>query len=140
VSGATITRPALSQLMADAAARMFNRVIVTDPDRLSRDLVDGLVIERDLTTTGVEVTYLVQPAVRILERQIRGVIAEEERRKTRERPSRGLRAVATARYWTGGPPPYGYQLQATPSRRNQLAINPAEAAVIVEMIDAIIDH
>ncbi|MFN0026726.1 MAG: recombinase family protein [Acidimicrobiales bacterium] len=140
VSGATIARPALSQLMTDAAAHRFNRVIVTDPDRLSRDLVDGLVIERHLTTTNVQVIYLIQPAMGILERQIRGVIAEEERRKTRERTSRGLRAVATAGYWTGGPPPYGYQLQTTPTRRNQLAINPHQATVLVEIIDAVIDH
>ena len=37
--------------MAGATQRAFDRVIVTDPDRLSRDLVDGLVIERDLAAT-----------------------------------------------------------------------------------------
>ena len=138
-SGATLDRAALHALMAGATQRMFDRVIVTDPDRLSRDLVDGLVIERDLAATDTEVLYLVAPTMGILERQIRGVIAEEERRKIRERTTRGRRAVASAGYWPGGPPPYGFQLERQSSGRNRLAINPTEATVIVAMIDGIVD-
>ena len=140
VSGATTDRPALNQLLAAAERRELDRIVVTDPDRLSRDLVDGLSLERDLARFEVAITYLVQPTMGTLERQIRGVIAEEERRKIRERTSRGLRAVAAAGHWPGGPPPYGYQIHKNPDGRSDLAINPREAQVLIRMIDALVDR
>ncbi len=140
VSGATTDRPELNRLLADAARRTFDRVVVTDPDRLSRDLVDGLVIERKLAAFGVEVVYLVQPSMSTLERQIRGVIAEEERRKIRERTSRGLRAVAAAGHWPGGPPPYGYRIARNHGEHSTLEINDTEAATITRMIDELVDQ
>ena len=139
VSGATPDRPALNRLVSAAGENAFDVVVVTDPDRLSRDLVDGLVIERELASSAVEVVYLIQPAMSTLERQLRGVIAEEERRKIRDRVSRGQRSVAEAGYWPGGPPPYGYKLERAARGRARLAINPAEAAVITAIIDAFLD-
>lgn len=139
VSGATTERPALSLLMVGARASAFNMVVVTDPDRLSRDLVDGLIIERELAQAGIEVVYLIQPTMGTLERQLRGVIAEEERRKIRDRTSRGLRAVAAAGYWPGGPPPYGYRIDADPQGHSSLEIDADEAKVLVWMISALVD-
>ena len=63
ISGATTERPELNRLLADARRGDFDRVVVTDPDRLSRDLVDGLIIERDLAARDVEVVYLIQPSM-----------------------------------------------------------------------------
>lgn len=140
ISGATTERPELGRLIAAASRGLFNRVVVTDPDRLSRDLVDGLVIERDLTHLGVEVVYLIQPTMGTLERQIRGVIAEEERRKIRDRTSRGLRATAAAGGWPGGPPPFGYRIQSNDDGHSILVINNDEAAVLRHMIDALVDQ
>lgn len=137
-SGATTDRPALRRLLSSAADGVFDVVVVTDPDRLSRDLVDGLVIERDLASAGVEIVYLVQPAMSTLERQLRGVIAEEERRKIRDRTSRGLRARAAAGLWPGGPPPYGYRITRS-DRGAHLEIDPHEAAVLTAIIDAFVD-
>ncbi len=140
ISGATTDRPELSRLMSEAAQGTFDRVVVTDPDRLSRDLVDGLIIERDLATHSVEVVYLVQPSMGTLERQIRGVIAEEERRKIRERTSRGLRAIAEAGHWPGGAAPYGYRIVRDPQGHSSLALNESEAATIRRMIHALVDR
>jgi site-specific DNA recombinase len=139
-SGATTERPQLTRLLHDAERRTFDRVVVTDPDRLSRDLVDGLIIERDLAAQGVEVVYLIQPTMGTLERQIRGVIAEEERRKIRERTSRGLRTVAAAGHWPGGPPPYGYRIEKNSDGRSDLVVNDAEASNLIRMIDALVDR
>lgn len=138
-SGATLNRPALRDLTATAESNRFDRLIVTDPDRLSRDLVDGLIIERDLTRNNIDVVYLIQQTMGVLERQVRGIIAEEERRKIRERTIRGLRSRAESGDWAGGPPPYGYLLARQPSGRNRLQINPAEATVITTMINQIIN-
>ncbi|MGE0728430.1 MAG: recombinase family protein [Acidimicrobiia bacterium] len=140
VSGATIERPGLQRLLTGARAGDFDVVVVTDPDRLSRDLVDGLVIERELAGLNVEVVYLIQPTMGTLERQIRGVIAEEERRKIRERTSRGLRSVAASGHWPGGPPPYGYQIRRSENGHSALEVNDGEAATLVRMIDALVDR
>ena len=135
-----LTAPNSPGSSAAAELHAFEQVVVTDPDRLSRDLVDGLTIERDLARSDVEVVYLVQPTMGTLERQIRGVIAEEERRKIRERTSRGLRAVAQAGHWPGGPPPYGDLIERGEEGHSNLAVNPQEAAVVVAMIDALVDR
>jgi len=140
VSGATIHRPALQQLLQSASAGAFDVVVVTDPDRLSRDLVDGLVIERELARAEVGIVYLVQPTMSTLERQLRGVIAEEERRKIRDRMVRGIRAVAEAGYWPGGPPPFGYTVVRNEGEaHSRLVLNPHEADVIKAMIDQFVD-
>jgi site-specific DNA recombinase len=139
VSGATVERPALKNLIAGASAGEFDVVVVTDPDRLSRDLVDGLVVERELDQARVRTVYLVQPSMGTLERQLRGVIAEEERRKIRDRTSRGLRAVATEGSWPGGPPPYGYRISVDDTGgRRKPAIDPAESEVLRWMIDLLV--
>ncbi len=103
VTGATIDRPALQQLLRSARANAFDVVVVTDPDRLSRDLVDGLVLERELARADVSVVYLVQPTMSTLERQLRGVIAEEERRKIRDRMTRGIRSIRGGGLLARGP-------------------------------------
>jgi DNA invertase Pin-like site-specific DNA recombinase/rubrerythrin len=140
VSGATTERPELTRLLSLARSDSFDQVVVTDPDRLSRDLVDGLMVERELAAEGVGVVYLIQPSMGTLERQIRGVIAEEERRKIRERTSRGLRAVAAAGRWPGGPPPYGYRIERSADGHSDLVTRDEEAATITRMIDALVDR
>jgi len=65
------------------------------------------------------------------------VIAEEERRKIRDRTSRGLRAVAAAGFWPGGPPPYGYRLNRTADGRSSLVLNDHEASTLKRMIDVV---
>ena len=139
VSGATTNRPALNRLLALADKQAFQVVVVTDPDRMSRDLVDGLVIERTLAASAVDVVYLIQPSMSTLERQLRGVIAEEERRKIRDRVSRGQRAVAAEGSWPGGPPPYGYRITRSGRGRARLEINPDEAAVLTAIIAGFVD-
>jgi DNA invertase Pin-like site-specific DNA recombinase len=139
-SGATTDRTALQAMLADAARGTFDVVVVTDPDRLSRDLVDGLVIERELSRADVSVVYIVQPSMGTLERQLRGVIAEEERRKIRDRTSRGQRAVARDGHWPGGSPPYGYRIvQDATTGRSSLEICDHEADVLRWIIAAFVD-
>ena len=139
-SGGTIDRPALRLLSAGAAQRLFDVVVVTDPDRLSRDLVDGLTLERDLAASGIEVIYLIQPTMGTLERQLRGVIAEEERRKIRDRTMRGRRAITAAGFWPGGPPPFGYRIRSLDNGRSVLALDDKEANVLKAMVDCLVDE
>jgi site-specific DNA recombinase len=57
VSGVTLDRPALQQLIADCRAGKISAVITKDPDRLSRDFRQLIALYHIFQTTGVRVEY-----------------------------------------------------------------------------------
>jgi DNA invertase Pin-like site-specific DNA recombinase len=57
VSGVTLDRPALQQLIADCRAAKIGTVITKDPDRLSRDFRQLIALLHIFQTTGVRVEY-----------------------------------------------------------------------------------
>jgi len=57
VSGVTLDRPALQQLIADCRAGKIGAVITKDPDRLSRDTRQLVALLHIFRTTGVRVEY-----------------------------------------------------------------------------------
>jgi DNA invertase Pin-like site-specific DNA recombinase len=60
VSGATLNRPQLQQLIADCRAGKVGMVLTQDPDRLSRDLAQVLTILHTFKTEGVQVEFVTQ--------------------------------------------------------------------------------
>jgi DNA invertase Pin-like site-specific DNA recombinase len=57
LSGVTLDRPALQQLIADCRAGKIGTVITKDPDRLSRDFRQLIALLHIFQTTGVRVEY-----------------------------------------------------------------------------------
>jgi site-specific DNA recombinase len=57
VSGATLERPALRQLLADCRAGKIGAVVVKDKDRLSRDAVQLMVILDQFERYGVRLLF-----------------------------------------------------------------------------------
>jgi DNA invertase Pin-like site-specific DNA recombinase len=57
VSGVTLDRPALQQLIADCRAGKIGAVITKDPDRLSRDTRQLIALLQIFRSTGVRVEY-----------------------------------------------------------------------------------
>ncbi|MDB5052693.1 MAG: cisA [Bacilli bacterium] len=57
-SGEDIDRPALNQLRYDVALGTISHVIITHPDRLSRDLTDKLFICREFESRDVELVFV----------------------------------------------------------------------------------
>ena len=88
-SGATLNRPGLDRLRDAVRAGEIDRVLITDPDRLSRNYVQMMIVLQELERFGCEVAFLDRPIGRDphdqLLLQIRGAVAEYERTLIAER-------------------------------------------------------
>ena len=97
-SGGTLNRPAWRRVEQAAEQGRADLLVTLDPDRLSRDLADMLMVERRMQALGLRLEFLTQefeasPLGRAFF-QIRGVFAELERNTIRERTERGRREKA----------------------------------------------
>lgn len=57
-SGEDVDRPAMNELREEISARLINRVIITHPDRLSRDLTDKLFLCREFESRDVHLIFV----------------------------------------------------------------------------------
>ena len=97
-SGGSLQRPAWQRLEARVEEGAADVVLTLDPDRLSRTVVDMLMVERHLRGQGVRLDFLTQAfepnSLGYAFFQIRAVFAELERNTIRERTERGRREKA----------------------------------------------
>jgi site-specific DNA recombinase len=131
-SGADLERPALNRLREAIRAKAFQVVLIHDPDRLSRKLAHQLLLTEEFERAAVELEFVTvskeaTPEGRLL-LQVKGVIAEYEREKIRERTSRGRKEKARRGLVVTGPYPYGYR--PDPAQPGRLIIHPEEADVV----------
>jgi site-specific DNA recombinase len=141
VSGATLDRPGLERLREAARRSQLDRLLILDPDRLSRRLVHQLLLLDELQRHGVAVEFLrgstEDTAEGRLLLNVQGVIAEYEREKIRERTLRGKREKAL-RGLVIGQVPYGARLADAAS--GTVAIDDQEAAVVRMMYRWLVDE
>jgi site-specific DNA recombinase len=138
-SGAALNRPGLDRLRDLASSSVFERVLLTSPDRLARKYVHQILLIEELEQKGCQVEFLDRPMTQDphdqLLLQIRGAVAEYERTLITERMRRGRLAKFRAGVllpWTR--PPYGYRLHPERPRDPQgVRIEPAEAAIVAEI-------
>lgn len=97
VSGEFLDRPALSELRKDIRDGKINMVICLDPDRLSRKLMNQLIISEEIEKKArlvfVNGEYKNTPEGKLFY-QMRGAISEFEKAKINERFCRGRREKA----------------------------------------------
>jgi site-specific DNA recombinase len=131
VSGATLERPGLARLREAARRGQLGRLLILDPDRLSRRLVHQLLLLDELQRHGVAVEFLrgstEDTAEGRLLLNVQGVIAEYEREKIRERTLRGKREKAL-RGLVIGQVPYGARVADAAS--GTVLIDDQEAAIV----------
>ena len=113
VSGATLDRPGLGALLAATAAGGFGAVLVAKMDRVARDLMAALWIEKELLKAGAEIVSVSEPfrgadPANVLFRQIIGAFAQFEKSRITERMSGGRKQKATRGGYAGGGVPMGY--------------------------------
>lgn len=112
-SGGDLYRPALTQLRDAVREHGLDIVIIHDPDRLARKLAHQLIVTEEFEKRGVRLEFVTTPAADNMEGRlllnVRGVIAEYEREKIRERTMRGRREKARQGLIVGGRCPYGYK-------------------------------
>ena len=140
-SGAQLNRPGLDSLRDRAALAEFDVVLVTAPDRLSRNYVHQMLLLEELTQQGVSVEFLERPMSddphdRLL-LQIRSAVAEYERTLITERMRRGrLRKIRAGQLVPWPVPPYGYRANPeNPRDPNGIRLDEAEAVIVAEMFD-----
>src|SRR5262249_18627212 len=139
-SGATLDRPALSKLRDAIRAGAVDVVLIYDPDRLSRQLAHQLILIEEIEARRVAIEWASGPRGNTTEGRlldnVRGVIAEYEREKIRERTGRGRKEKARRGFFISSRPPYGYRFGAD----GQLAIYDEEAAVVRMMYGWLVDE
>lgn len=130
-SGGYLERPALDQLRDAIADGLYEAVIIYDADRLARKLINQLILTEEFEKHKCKVIYVLGEVADTPEGamtlQMKGVFAEYERAKIRERTMRGKRAKLRAGKAIEDSHIYGYDFDHETS---QYVINPAEAEVI----------
>jgi site-specific DNA recombinase len=138
-SGASLRRPGLDRLRDHVAAAQFDKILLTDPDRLARNYVHQVLLLEELQKNGCQVEFLDRPMSQDphdqLLLQIRGAVAEYERTLIAERMRRGrLRKLQTGQMLPWTRPPYGYRVDPDrPRDPSGVRLDPAEAAVVAQM-------
>ncbi|KMZ41712.1 MULTISPECIES: recombinase family protein [Bacillales] len=136
VSGEFLDRPALSRLRRDAKEGLITKIVCLDPDRLSRKLMNQLLITDEFDKRGIELIFVNGEYAKTPEGQLfysmRGAIAEFEKAKINERMSRGRREKARQGRVLRDFQIYGYSYD---SKKEQIVINEAEAAVVRLVFD-----
>ena len=137
-SGADMDRPALTKLREAIRSQSVSHVLVHDPDRLARKLAHQLILTEEFEKASVRLEFVTTPAADTMEGRlmlnVRGVIAEYEREKIKERTMRGRREKARQGFIVGGKRPYGYVVQDGVYR-----IDPEEAAVVVKIFQWLVE-
>ncbi|MEV6969256.1 recombinase family protein [Hamadaea sp. NPDC051192] len=114
-SGAKIDRPGLRKALDAAKAARYDLLLVYRLDRFTRRIRDLAVLMDELEKADVHFRSATEPfdtstpAGRMLV-QMLGVFAEFEREIIIDRVRNGMERKAAKGKWTGGPVPYGYQL------------------------------
>lgn len=139
-SGADLDRPGLEQLRSAIRTRAIDVVICHDPDRLSRKLAHLAIIQDECERYSVRLEFVTTQVAPTAEGRmflsLKGIFAEYEREKIRERTLRGRREKARQGFIVGGTVPYGYRyLGKSDGQHGQLVVV-EEQAVIVRQIFA----
>lgn len=134
-SGADLDRPGLEQLRAAIRARAVDVVICHDPDRLSRKLAHLAILQDECERYSVALEFVTTQVAPTAEGRmflsLKGIFAEYEREKIRERTLRGRREKARQGYIVGGRVPYGYRyLGKAEGDRGHLLVDEEQAAVV----------
>jgi len=135
-SGDILARPDLDQLRQDAKAKIWEAVLIYDPDRLARRYSYQELVMDELREAGIEVIFITVSAPKNPEDKIlhgvRGLFAEYERVKISERFRLGKVRKVKEGHILVSEPSYGY-IYIKGDRENRIhgryEINPEEARV-----------
>ncbi len=130
-SGIAENRPGLRRLLRDCQRGRIGAVVLPSLDRLSRDLRLAENLFYEFERLGVDILIADMPNYNgkdrkdVLIRQIRGAIAEENRKEIIERLWKGRQERVRRGLPPGGNTPYGYRRNG-----NGLEVDPTEAEIV----------
>jgi site-specific DNA recombinase len=135
-SGEYLDRPALVQLRKDVKEKLITKVICYDPDRLSRNLMNQLIITEEFRKRSVDLVFVTgdyeDSPIGKLSFNIKGVIAEYEKAIINDRMSRGRREKARQGKVVKNSYLYGYDFD---KEKDAYVINESEAKVVQLIFD-----
>jgi DNA invertase Pin-like site-specific DNA recombinase len=139
ISGGTMERPALQQLLADVAAGQIDVVVVYKIDRLTRSLLDFAKIveifdKRSVSFVSVTQQFSTTSSMGRLTLNVLLSFAQFEREVTGERIRDKIAASKKKGMWMGGYVPLGYR-----SNERTLAVEPEEATTVRSIFDLYLD-
>lgn len=140
-SGDTLARPALDEMREDAKKKMWEAVLIYDPDRLARRYSYQELVMDQLKEAGVDVLFVTVPEAKNDEDKImygmRGLFAQYERMKITERFRLGKVRKAREGHVITTEAPYGYTFILKKGKRGDpdfkqghYVINEIEARVV----------
>lgn len=130
LSGASLQRPALQQLLADIRAARVDIIVVYKVDRLTRSLADFAKLVEEFDAHGVAFVSVTQSfnttsSMGRLTLNVLLSFAQFEREVIGERVRDKIAASKRKGLWVGGPVPLGYR-----SVGKALAVMPEEAEIV----------
>jgi site-specific DNA recombinase len=131
-SGATLDRPGLRQALEEAAAGVYELLLVYRVDRLSRSVRQLAEIGENLDHFGVSLRSATEPfdtstAAGKMMLQMLAVFAEFERTTIVERITAGMERAASEGRWIVGSTPFGYLRDRD---RKQIVPDPARVDIV----------
>ncbi len=149
-SGDNLIRPALDQLRVDAKKKIFNAVVIYDPDRLARRGAWQEVVIEELKESEVEVLFVTIPPAKtdedVIMYKMRGVFAEYDRMKIKERFRLGKVRKAKEGHIILTEAPYGFTFVKKNGKRGDtdfeqghIEINELELANLKKIFSLLVD-
>jgi len=139
-TGEILNRPALTKMLEDAENEIINKIICYDPDRLSRKLLNQLIITEKLEKFNVELKfvrsdYKSDPEGQLYF-QIRGAFSEFDKAKIKHNTMTGRYRKAKKGHVVKGSGLFGYDYDR---EKKTYVINEEEAKVIKMIFDYFTD-
>ncbi|MFZ2522518.1 MAG: recombinase family protein [Minisyncoccia bacterium] len=150
-SGDILARPELDQLRHDARSKMWDAVLVYDPDRLGRQLLFQQIVIDELKKLEIEILFVTMPPVKNASDKllfgVRGLFAEYEKAKITERFRIGKVNRVKNGYVLTSEAPYGYTYVLNKGKRGSAdyivghyEINEREAKIIKQIFSWVGDE
>lgn len=135
ISGGTMERPALKQMLEDIRRGLIQTVVVYKVDRLSRSIMDFHNMMKEFDKYGcsfVSITQAFDTSTSMGKLTLNMLLsfAQFEREVSSERVRDKIRASKAKGLWTGGIPKLGYDI-----KDKKLVINPVEAEQVRSIFD-----
>ena len=135
ISGGTMERPALKQMLDDMAHGMVNTVVVYKVDRLSRSILDFHNMMKYFEKYGANFVSITQSfdtstSMGKLTLNMLLSFAQFEREVSSERVRDKIRASKAKGLWVGGTPRLGYDIA-----NKKLIVNPMEAGHVKHLFE-----
>ena len=131
ISGASLLRPGVQEMIADGLKRRFDVILTESLDRLSRDQEDIAGLYKRMRFADVSIVTLSEGEVSELHIGLKGTMGALFLKDLADKTRRGLRGrVEMGR--SGGGLCFGYDVVRTadPDDRGEREINPTEATVV----------